>query len=100
MVDRFSRWREAVPMKDATTHSCLLLKPSSLYGSHGLEFLHIYHFYDLGFPLPSPGHTLTPHYSFSGFTIALMARLSGPEWVAELPWVAYCLAFALLLKTI
>ena len=105
MVDRFTRWPEAVPLKDATAHSCAQAFlatwisrfgiPAHLSSDRGPQFTSaiwasLYH--ALGIHLH---HTTAFHPQANGLVerfhrhlkSALMARLTGPDWVAELLWV-------------
>ena len=119
MVDRFTRWPEAVPLKDATAHSCAQVFlatwisrfgiPAHLSSNRGPQFTSaiwasLYHALDILLH-----HTTAFHPQANGLVerfhrhlkSALMARSTGPDWVAELPWVLLpCLVFALLLRKI
>ena len=105
MVDRFTRWPEAVGVKDATTHSCAqaflttwilqfgipahlssdrcsqftFVIWASLYQALGIRLQYMTAFHPRANGLVKRFH--------KNLKSALMARLSGPYWVAELPGV-------------
>ncbi|XP_072918216.1 uncharacterized protein [Hemitrygon akajei] len=105
MVDRFTRWPEAVPLIDTSTESCtraLIANwiarfglPTDITSDRGAQFtsgLWTALAQLLGTQLH---HTTAYHPQSNGLVerfhrhlkSALMARLRGPNWSDELPWV-------------
>nr|CAB3249677.1 uncharacterized protein zf(cchc)-26 [Phallusia mammillata] len=105
LVDRFTRWPEAIPMPDSTTITCArafafhwisrLGVPADISSDRGPQFtsdLWTVFTQLLGIQLH---RTTSFHPQANGLAerfhrhmkSALMARLTGPNWVDELPWV-------------
>lgn len=105
MVDRFTRWPEAVPMPDATTITCARAfafhwvarfgVPSDISSDRGSQFTsELWTIFNelLGIRLH---RTCSFHPQANGLVerfhrhmkSALMSRLTGPNWIDELPWV-------------
>ena len=105
VVDRFTRWPEAIPLVDQSTTSCAraLLShwiarfgvPSSITSDRGSQFtsaiwsalmqlLGSVHHRTTSFHPQANGMIERFHRSLKA---ALRARLSGPHWIDELPWV-------------
>ena len=105
VVDRFTRWPEAIPLRDATASSCaqaLVLQWISRFGvplhissDRGTQFtsqLWSSIAQSLGTQLH---HTMAYHPQANGLVerfhhhlkAALRARLSGSGWTRDLPWV-------------
>ena len=105
MVDRFTRWPEAIPLKEVTTLACAKAfvatwvsrfgVPTHLSSDRGSQFISqlwssIHQL--LGIRLH---HTTAYHPQANGLVerfhrqlkTALMTRLTGANWVDELPWV-------------
>ncbi|XP_051898645.1 uncharacterized protein LOC127585315 isoform X2 [Pristis pectinata] len=105
IVDRFTRWPEATPLTDITTDSCaraLLTTwvsrfgvPAHITSDRGTQFTYSL-WAALANLLGTQLHTTTAYHPQSNGLVerfhrhlksALMARLKGPNWVDELPWV-------------
>lgn len=105
MVDRFTRWPEAIPMPEATTITCARAfvsnwisrfgVPQDISSDRGAQFTSAMwtSFNDL---LGIKVHRTTSfHPQANGLVerfhrhlkTSLMARLQGPNWIDELPWV-------------
>ena len=105
VVDRFTRWPEAIPLSDTTTHTCALALvshwiarfgvPMDMSSDRGSQFtsqLWAAISQLLGTKLH---HTTAYHPQSNGLVerfhrhlkSALRARLTGPTWSNELPWV-------------
>ena len=105
VVDRFTRWPEAIPLKDATANTCaqaLVLQwisrfgvPSHISTDRGTQFtsqLWSSIAQSLGTRLH---HTTAYHPQSNGLVerfhrhlkTALRTRLSSPSWTKDLPWV-------------
>ena len=105
IIDRSTRWPEAVPMKDATTESCVkaLLShwiarfglPDDITSDRGAPFTsHIWTSLGqlLGYVIH---HTTSYNPEANGIVerfhrtlkAALMSRCTSPEWATQLPWV-------------
>ena len=105
VVDRFTRWPEAIPMSDTSTYSCARALIAHWIARFGLP-THL--FSDRGSQFTSAlwkaltelfgtqlHHTTAYHPQANGIVerfhrhlkSALRARLTGPDWVDELPWV-------------
>lgn len=105
MIDRFSHWPEAIPLNDITASSCgqALVSnwiarfsiPLDISSDRGPQFAsHLWTAISrlLGTNLH---HTTAYHPQSNGLVerfhrhlkSALRARLSGPSWIQELPWV-------------
>ena len=102
IVDRFSRWPEAIPLSDITSATCAqaLIShwiarfgvPIDLSSDRGAQFTSQLWAQLLGIELH---HTTAYHPQSNGLVerfhrhlkAALRARLTGPNWTAELPWV-------------
>ena len=105
VVDRFTRWPEAIPLVDAQTTTCakaLALHwiarfgvPAELTSDRGSQFAS-----ELWATLSQLNgtrlHRTTAYHPQSNGIVerfhrhlksALMARLTGPDWIDELPWV-------------
>ena len=105
VVDRFTRWPEAIPLVDAQTTTCaraLALHwiarfgvPAELTSDRGSQFTS-----ELWTTLSQLNgrrlHRTTAYHPQSNGIVerfhrhlkyALMARLTGPDWIDELPWV-------------
>ena len=105
VVDRFTRWPEAIPLVDAQTTTCakaLALHwitrfgvPAELTSDRGSQFTS-----ELWATLSQLNgtrlHRTTAYHPQSNGIVerfhrhlksALMARLTGPDWIDELPWV-------------
>ena len=105
VIDRFTRWPEAIPLSDTSTSTCARTLidhwiarfglPSSLTSDRGAQFtsgLWTAIAQQLGFQL----HCTTAFHPQSNGIVerfhrhlkaALRARLTGPTWTDELPWV-------------
>ena len=105
IVDRFTRWPEAVPLADVTAMTCAraLISnwiarfgvPSTISSDRGAQFtsslwaalstlLGITHNRTTAFHPQSNGIVERFHRTLKS---ALRAKLTGPNWVDELPWV-------------
>ena len=105
VVDRFTRWPEAIPMSDATTATCARAlashwlarfgTPSDMSSDRGKQFtselwtalaqlLGIKLHYTTAYHPQANGLVERFHRHMKS---ALRARLNGPDWVDELPWV-------------
>ena len=105
IVDRFTRWPEAVPLKDISAVTCARALighwisrfglPTTVTSDRGAQFtsgiwaalvklLGISHSRTTAFHPQSNGMIERFHRSLKS---ALRARLAGPNWVDELPWV-------------
>ena len=105
VVDRFSRWPEAIPLNDTTSASCAQALiahwiarfgiPIDMSSDRGPQFtsqLWTSIAQLLGIQLH---HTTAYHPQSNGLVerfhrhlkSALRARLTGPSWTQELPWV-------------
>ena len=105
VVDRFTRWPEAIPLVDAQTTTCAkalalhwiarLGVPAELTSDRGSQFTS-----ELWATLSQLNgtrrHRTTAYHPQSNGIVerfhrhlksALMARLTGPDWIDELPWV-------------
>ena len=105
IIDRSTRWPEAVPMKDATAHSCVtaLLSqwisrfglPDDITSDRGPSFTSQI-WTSLARLLGTTVHHTTAYNPESNGMIerfhrtlkaALMSRCSSSDWVSQLPWV-------------
>ena len=105
IVDRFTRWPEAIPLQDTSTSSCgraLVAHwvarfgvPADISSDRGPQFtsgLWSAMAQLLGIKIH---HTTAYHPQANGLVdrfhrhmkTSLMARLTGPDWMDELPWV-------------
>ncbi|KAK3875588.1 hypothetical protein Pcinc_019547 [Petrolisthes cinctipes] len=105
IVDRFTRWPEAIPLSDTTTTTCARALVSNWIARFGVP-THIYS--DRGAQFTSGlwsamaqllgcnlHFTTSYHPQANGIVerfhrhmkTALKARLNGPDWMDELPWV-------------
>ena len=105
MVDMFTRWPEAIPLVDAQTTTCVKALalhwiarfgvPAELTSDRGSQFTS-----ELWATLSQLNgtrlHRTTAYHPQSNGIVerfhrhlksALMARLTGPDWIDELPWV-------------
>ena len=105
IVDRFSRWPEAIPVRDTTTSTLALAFalnwvarygiPSEITSDRGAQFTSKL-WADLMSLLGTKVARTTAYHPQSNGLVerfhrnlkdALRARLKGPNWVHELPWV-------------
>ena len=105
MVDRFTRWPEAVPLRDVKTETCaraLLYHwvarfglPSEMSSDRGVQFVSEL-WLSLSNMLGIQLHRTTAYHPQANGLVeqfhrhmksALKVRLSGPNWMDELPWV-------------
>ena len=105
MVDRTSRWPEAIPLPDTTAESCSTAfingwiarfgVPLHVTTDRGVQFTSKL-WQDLTQALGSNVHLTTAYHPQANGMVerlhrtlkaALKCRLSGPNWVTELPWV-------------
>ncbi|KAK3892978.1 hypothetical protein Pcinc_003157 [Petrolisthes cinctipes] len=105
IMDRFTRWPEAIPLSDTTTTTCARALVSNWIARFGVP-THIYS--DRGAQFTSGlwsamaqllgcnlHFTTSYHPQANGIVerfhrhmkTALKARLNGPDWMDELPWV-------------
>ena len=105
VVDRFTRWPEAIPLSNTTTHTCaqaLVAQwiarfgiPMDMSSDRGSQFTSQL-WASISTLLGTKLHHTTAYHPQSNGLVerfhrhlksALRARLSGPNWVDELPWV-------------
>lgn len=105
VVDRFTRWPEAIPLKDTTATSCAQALvfhwfarfgiPADLTSDRGPQFTSQL-WQSVAQLLGTRVHLTTAYHPQSNGLVerfhrhlksALRARLSGPNWTQELPWV-------------
>ena len=105
MVDRYTRWPEAIPLSDTSTLSCaraLIMHwiarfglPSHLTSDRGPQFTSDL-WSSVAQLLGTQLHRTTAYHPQANGLVerfhrhmkaALRARLNGPDWVDELPWV-------------
>ena len=105
MVDRYTRWPEAVPLSDTSTLSCARALiahwiarfglPSHLSSDRGPQFTSDL-WSSIAKLLGTQLHRTTAYHPQANGLVerfhrhmkaALRARLTGPDWVDELPWV-------------
>ena len=95
VVDRFTRWPEAIPLVDAQTLDCSIWCTGRAHLRQGSQFTS--ELWATLSQLNGTGrHRTTAYHPQSNGIVerfhrrlksALMARLTGPDWIDELPWV-------------
>lgn len=104
IIDRTTRWPEAVPLKDTTAQECAktLINswisrfgvPTDITSDRGPQFTSTL-WSEMAILLGSKLHRTTSYHPISNGIIerfhrtlknALKARLSGPDWLTQLPW--------------
>ena len=105
IVDRFTRWPEAIPLSDTSTKSCARAflnhwvarfgLPSDLSSDRGAQFTSRL-WSDIAELYGTKLHLTTAYHPQANGLVerfhrhlksSLRARLSGPNWLDELPWV-------------
>ena len=105
VIDRFSRWPEAIPLADMSTKHCAQAlvfywiahfgSPLNMSSDRGSQFTSNL-WTSIAQLLGTQLHHTTAYHPQSNGLIerfhqhlksALRARLSGPNWIQELPWV-------------
>ena len=105
VVDRFTRWPEAIPLSNTITHTCAQALvthwiarfgvPMNMYSDRGLQFTSQLWASISKLFGTKLHHTTAYHPQSNGLVerfhrhlkSALRAHLSGPNWSDELPWV-------------